>query len=218
MYKFILTIIQLFWVLNIYAQNQTKLFNGSNNTQMLNSIYCLNGTFITNYSLHNKLNIIANNSGFIFNKNNEKPQLIKLTNQQRQQFIDAHNRWRSQVGVGPIEWDKNLEKFAAQWAVELGKKGCKMKHRPNNEYGENLYWSSGRTFEPTYTVDSWGSEIKDYDGKVCCQNDVVVGHYTQIVWRTTTQVGCAAIKCGTQIIVVCNYNPAGNWVGQHPYE
>ncbi len=74
-------------------------------------------------------------------------------------------------------------------------------------------------FDPSYTVDDWGSEINDYNGEKTGEpTRGVVGHYTQIVWRTTTQVGCAAFKCGSTLLVVCNYNPAGNWVGRHPYK
>jgi hypothetical protein len=41
-------------------------------------------------------------------------------------------------------------------------------------------------------------------------------HFSQIVWKTTTTVGCAVSYCGTKILannygwfVVCNYGPAG---------
>jgi len=44
------------------------------------------------------------------------------------------------------------------------------------------------------------------------------GHYTQMVWFTTTEVGCAVYQCDSIILVVCNYNPTGNWVGKHPYK
>ncbi len=143
--------------------------------------------------------------------------LITLTPAQKQEFIDAHNRWRADVGVPPLKWNENLENYAAEWAVINGKKGCKMVHRDKSPYGENLYWSSGMSFSPKGSVDSWGSEIKDYNHEPVGQEKAMVGHYTQIVWRTTTEVGCAAFKCGSALLVVCNYNPPGNWVGQHPY-
>lgn len=143
--------------------------------------------------------------------------LITLTPAQKQEFIDAHNRWRADVGVPPLKWNENLENYAAEWAVINGKKGCKMVHRDESPYGENLYWSSGMSFSPKGSVDSWGSEIEDYNHEPVGQEKAMVGHYTQIVWRTTTEVGCAAFECGNALLVVCNYNPPGNWVGQHPY-
>jgi uncharacterized protein YkwD len=146
------------------------------------------------------------------------PNLIELSQAQIQEFLDAHNRWRSQVGVPPLTWSNDLQNFAAEWAVTQGRKDCEMEHRGNNPYGENLYWSSGMAFSPTGVVDSWGSEISDYHGEVVGQSNGVVGHYTQVVWKKTTEVGCAAYKCGSALLVVCNYNPPGNYVGQHPYK
>jgi uncharacterized protein YkwD len=148
----------------------------------------------------------------------EHPNLIKLTQSQKQEFIDAHNKWRSDVGVPPLVWNDDLENYAGEWAIINGKKNCKMQHRDDTDYGENLYWSSGKPFSPRGAVDSWGSEIEDYNDELIGQEKAVVGHYTQIVWRTTTEVGCAAFQCGSALLVVCNYNPAGNWVGEHPYK
>lgn len=147
----------------------------------------------------------------------DHPNLIKITQDQKKEFIDAHNKWRADVGVPPIVWSDDLANFAAEWAVKKGEEGCNMDHRPNNSYGENLFWSSGMEFSPQYAVDSWGSEIKDYHGEAVGATNSLVGHYTQVVWRTTTEVGCAAFRCGNEILVVCNYNPPGNWIGQHPY-
>ena len=47
------------------------------------------------------------------------------------------------------------------------------------------------------------------------------GHYTQIVWRKSTQLGCGVASCnsarGKQDIWICNYSPAGNFAGMAPY-
>ena len=62
------------------------------------------------------------------------------------------------------------------------------------------------------------TEIKAFDEKTGqCKDGEVCGHYTQLVWKNTTEVGCAKVTCGNQTIWVCNYNPPGNYVGQKPY-
>ncbi len=145
-------------------------------------------------------------------------QLIELTAEQKQQFIDTHNRYRAEVGVPPLVWSDKLSDFSAEWATKKGKQGCKMQHRPDNDFGENIYWSSGMAFDPEVAVTEWGNEKLQYNNEVIGQEKAMVGHYTQMVWRTTTQVGCAAYQCEQNLIVICNYNPAGNWMGQHPYK
>ena len=41
-----------------------------------------------------------------------------------------------------------------------------------------------------------------------------VAHYTQIVWRGSTAVGCALASSRTDDYLVCRYSPPGNVVGQ----
>jgi hypothetical protein len=54
----------------------------------------------------------------------------------------------------------------------------------------------------------------------------VCGHYTQIVWKTTTRLGCGVALCDQNSpfmgfpkweFWVCNYAPPGNYNGQRPY-
>lgn len=39
------------------------------------------------------------------------------------------------------------------------------------------------------------------------------GHFTQLVWKGTSQVGCGMANCAGSNFVVCNYNSPGNVVG-----
>jgi hypothetical protein len=139
-------------------------------------------------------------------------------------MVDRHNYWRARVGVGPLAWSDELASYAQAWANELARRGCKMEHRPDKgkwaqQYGENIYWSSGMKNEPADVVNSWASELKDYDEeKLQCRGPwYVCGHYTQVVWANTKEVGCGMARCGNAEIWVCNYNPPGNWVGEKPY-
>ena len=44
-----------------------------------------------------------------------------------------------------------------------------------------------------------------------------VGHYTQLVWRATTEVGCAQASSEREDILVCRYAEAGNYRGERPF-
>jgi pathogenesis-related protein 1 len=65
-------------------------------------------------------------------------------------------------------------------------------------------------------VNAWAAESRNYDYRSnCCRG--VCGHYTQIVWAGTQEVGCAVARGGRREVWVCNYDPPGNWAGKRPY-
>jgi len=133
------------------------------------------------------------------------------------QMLDAHNQWRQQVGVPPLTWSPQLAAYAQTWADRLLREG-KFEHRPDSPYGENLAWSSGRQLSPADVAAMWGSERQYYHyGSNQCQPGQMCGHYTQMVWRETRQLGCGVARSGRQEIWVCNYDPPGNYSGRQPY-
>jgi pathogenesis-related protein 1 len=132
-----------------------------------------------------------------------------------QQFEAAHNAVRMRVGVPPLRWSAKLAQAAQQWADNLLRKGT-LDHQVSNPNGENLYEMDGSTASPADVVNDWASEARDYDYKDnSCS--AVCGHYTQIVWRKTEEVGCAAAQSRTRQVWVCEYFPPGNYEGQRPY-
>lgn len=133
--------------------------------------------------------------------------------------VAAHNAWRQKVGVPNLTWSATLAQVAQAWADDLKSRSCAFEHRPNNQYGENIYWASGFSPSPKDVVDSWAGEIQDYNyADNSCTPGKMCGHYTQVVWRDTQQVGCGTSSCDNgSILWVCNYNPPGNYVGQKPY-
>ena len=148
-------------------------------------------------------------------------------------FVAAHNKWRAEVGVTKkLGYSPALAVSAQAWADNLKQTNhCQMRHsKPDGKYGENLYWGSAvnwsdgrkelQKVSPEQVVDSWGRERADYDyAKNSCAPGKMCGHYTQVVWRTTTTVGCAMAVCEDtkQQVWVCRYQPAGNWLGIKPY-
>ena len=129
----------------------------------------------------------------------------------------SHNVPRARVHVPDLKWSDQLAGIAQAWADSLIASG-KFDHRPNSTYGENLYEMRGAHATPAQVVASWISEAKDYDyAHNACRAGAVCGHYTQVVWRTTQEVGCAVARNAKREVWVCNYNPPGNWAGQKPY-
>jgi hypothetical protein len=93
-----------------------------------------------------------------------------------------------------------------------------MQHSGARAVGENLAWASGARLTVRQVVRMWGEERQDYDHATNrCRPGAQCGHYTQMVWRSSTEVGCAAATCGGEEVWVCHYAPPGNWVGQRPY-
>jgi len=146
-----------------------------------------------------------------------------LTPQEVQKLIELHNKVRADVNVGAITWSKKLAIYAQEWANHLAVTDCNMKHRPHSgkwkqKYGENLFMGTAGYFGVADAVRTWESEKKYYQGQALgISNWYKSGHYTQIVWKNTKLIGCAKIECKGNIIVVCNYDPPGNVLGQKPY-
>jgi len=148
----------------------------------------------------------------------------KVTREEAQIALDFHNKVRTDVGVTTLTWSTDLAKFAQEWADHLASQGCDMQHRPRNgewtqKYGENIFWGKGRDYSALDASKGWYSEIEHYTyGVLNSSNWSKTGHYTQMVWKSTTQVGIAVAKCSDgAIIIVANYNPGGNYMGESPY-
>jgi pathogenesis-related protein 1 len=146
-----------------------------------------------------------------------------LSSQEVRQVVDMHNRIRADVGVGPVSWSNKLAAYAQRWADRLASTHCALKHRPSSgEWkqlcGENLFMGTVGRYGVVDAVKAWESEKAHYRGQPLHPSDSYdIGHYTQMVWRHSKQIGCAKAECLGNLIVVCNYDPPGNVLGQKPY-
>lgn len=161
------------------------------------------------------------------------PGALALDFRQQQELVRAHNRWRAAVGVPALVWSDRLAAQATAWATWLKERNaCAPQHSPDNpknRTGENIFWASpviwsdGRKerqeIAPAAVVDDWAGESRDYAYAAnSCASGRMCGHYTQVVWKGSREVGCDFAVCrdGAQVWV-CNYSPPGNFVGQRPY-
>jgi pathogenesis-related protein 1 len=137
---------------------------------------------------------------------------------EEQALLDHHNRVRADVKVAALTWSDKLKGVAAAWGQKLVDKGCVMEHSRGSGYGENLFMGSAEYFTMVDAAKSWEGEKKYYSGApLDGSNWYRSGHYTQMVWRETTEIGCARVTCKGSLIVICNYNPPGNFMGQKAY-
>ena len=130
-------------------------------------------------------------------------------------LLAPQNAVRARVGEAPLTWSDTLADAARDWAQRLIASG-RFEHRPGNRYGENLYEITGGTASPDQVVSAWADEASDYDLRTNrCTG--MCGHYTQIVWQTTREVGCAVASDGRREVWDCEYAPPGNVVGYRPF-
>jgi uncharacterized protein YkwD len=160
----------------------------------------------------------------------------------------AHNAVRAMVQTTPpllpMTWSPTLAAYAQEWTDELASNPttcAQPMHRSGQDlqrkrYGENLAASGSRPARMTtlaFAIDGWSGEVACYTygtilGSEQCDTSCYMnmhsdgcGHYTQLVWRDSLEVGCGVSTCTangiTYDIWVCNYSQPGNVVGRTPY-
>jgi len=146
-----------------------------------------------------------------------------VTGEEAREIIDLHNRIRSEVGSGPLAWSKEIAGYAQEWVNHLAKTACSLRHRPLSgkyaqKHGENGFIGTIGYHEIGEAIRLWELEKQDYKGQgITGSNYRLFGHYTQVVWRTSTQMGCGKAECNGRILFFCNYHPRGNIFGEMPY-
>lgn len=138
-------------------------------------------------------------------------------------FLEPHNAARARVKVAPLQWNATLAAYAlAHGQKQRDRSKCEMMEHSNGGpgYGENLFWGSHLDITAEWAVGYWISEREfyNYAANRCEPEFEECGHYTQIVWRNSSQVGCAAVPChDASVLMVCEYFPPGNVAGMRPF-
>ncbi|KAH6911098.1 CAP domain-containing protein [Coprinopsis sp. MPI-PUGE-AT-0042] len=140
---------------------------------------------------------------------------VPLERRTSQEWLDAHNTARERHNATALTWGDDLEAAARKWA-----EGCVFEHSrdPTGEesYGENIAAGAGR-FTISGVVAGWLDECTYYDEGTT--------HFTQVVWKNTTRLGCFTATCNPLVnfdspiqpstFHVCQYDPAGNWIDRY---
>ena len=137
-----------------------------------------------------------------------------------ERIVALHNRERAAAGVPPLEWDQRLADAAAAYGPALAERGG-LAHSPAESrpgQGENLWMGTTGAFSIEEMIVGWATEKSLFVPGIVPNVSRSghfgdVGHYVQMIWRSTTRVGCALHRSRTADFLVCRYAPAGNVVG-----
>ncbi|KAG2013323.1 hypothetical protein CC2G_010246 [Coprinopsis cinerea AmutBmut pab1-1] len=136
---------------------------------------------------------------------------VDLQRSDIQEILEAHNSVRVQHNARPLGWSPFLASKAAFWADM-----CILQYSDgillDRPYGESIVAATG-TFTIKDAIDTLVSSRNTYDPRTA------YSQFTQIVWKSTTQVGCAISRCEGILdrpvtLYVCVYDPPGNVVGE----
>ena len=136
----------------------------------------------------------------------------------RSSALRLHNQARQQFGVAPVAWSDVLAAEAmghAQYMARTGIYGHDQTPGRRKKMGENLWRGQRGVFSYDVMVQVMVDEARlfrpgPFPNNSANGNWVAVAHYTQIVWPTTTEIGCALASSATTDYFVCRYAPTGN--------
>jgi uncharacterized protein YkwD len=129
----------------------------------------------------------------------------------QQQMLIRHNQLRSLHGAPNMTWNSELTQFAVDYAASNFSCDNVQLIHSGGPYGENLAAGYVGAYDP---LNAWYNEIDLYD----YQNPGFTeetGHFTQLIWDDTVELGCAIVLCNNawRQYTICEYYPAGNIVG-----
>ena len=137
------------------------------------------------------------------------------------QLLDAHNRERALMGVPPLRWDPSLALAAISYGPALAASG-RLQHSPRESrpgQRENLWRGTPYAYLPAQMVGSWIDEKRHFRPGIfpavsTTGNWLDVSHYTTMIWRSTTRVGCGVYRTPQWDYLICRYSPPGNMDGK----
>lgn len=134
-------------------------------------------------------------------------------------WLNTHNGARVRYGRDKLIWDDGLERDARIWAQHLARTQTFEHSNTRGNQGENLWMGTRDAYPSAAMVQGWIDEERymksgKFPDVSTTGNWADVGHMTQLLWPTTTHVGCAKASSAANDYFVCRYSPPGNWLGE----
>lgn len=153
-----------------------------------------------------------------------------MTTAQQTQIINTHNTYRAQEGASNMmlqTYSDEMARVAQGYANKCIWGHGDLYDCEGNRLGQNLFVISNANGYPalntTYVVAAWYGEKAYYTQSSQACNPPPggeCGHYTQVAWARSGQVGCGFAQCPTMnvggstwknaLFVVCDYTQPGN--------
>ena len=135
--------------------------------------------------------------------------------------LSAINTHRQAHCVPPLVWNPELAHVAQNWSENLAKTNAF--YHSNSRYGETLAMVQGvnsddQTNALITAIKMWYDEITKYNWSSpgFYPN---TGHFTQVVWRDTTDVGFGvALNSRGRALITAEYFPSGNIESRQYFE
>ena len=190
---------------NIHPKHLSQSFNKNNYLNLMN------------YNNNKNKNIINKDINEPSNLDNKEKVIYELSEEEKDKFInealESHNRYRKRHNSEPLKLNKDLCEIAQEYAKKLAESnnfihsGNKYNDKP---LGENIFMSNHYPISGKFTTDNWYNEIKNYNFDDPGFKEGI-GHFTQLVWKSTSEVGFGIEICTDGFYyVVANFFPPGN--------
>ncbi|KAF8517608.1 CAP domain-containing protein [Hysterangium stoloniferum] len=125
-------------------------------------------------------------------------------------YLSEHNTVRVAHNASLLTWSQSLAASAQNWVNQ-----CQGGHsQSDGKYGENVAEGTGDGYGIKEAIAGWAEEVSNYNPK-----NPVASHWTQMVWKSTKEIGCAVNDCsglfpaefGLAHFYTCQYYPPGNY-------
>ena len=156
------------------------------------------------------------NKNIITSKEEKGNESNNIIIQYRNEALRKHNEYRIKHNAPELKLNEKLNEMAEIYANQLldseGKKAFPLNiYNNDSTLGENIIISSKKTAEEICEI--WYNENKNYDYSLN-KFQKGAGHFTQIIWKETQEIGFGFKFRDNNFCVVAYYYPAGNILGE----